>query len=143
MRSIHESQWIYGKCAIVRNLFEKKTKHLALAFLKKKKKKVLTIMNGLLNFKWNNGKVLFLKQLFSFCFHWNNSAFEYRSAMNMNLQRHFVCRILEISNVHSIRMFNSTCKNLLFQFHLKKFCTEQFYCKPTLNGALRIDLVQL
>lgn len=27
------------KCAIVRNLFEKKTKHLALAFLKKKKRK--------------------------------------------------------------------------------------------------------
>lgn len=99
------------KCAIVRNLFEKKTKHLALAFLKKKKRKKKYwpsyTMNGLLNFKWNNGKVLFLKQLFSFCFHWNNSTFEYRFAMNMNLQRHFVCRILENVQLHLQKSFIS------------------------------------
>lgn len=127
------------KCAIVRNLFEKKTKHLALAFLKKKKRKKSIDHHILWMACWISSGTT------GRCFFWNNYfPFVFTGTiqhLSIALRWIWICSVT--LSVVFWRMFNSTCKNLLFQFHLKKFCTEQFYCKPTLNGALRIDLVQL
>lgn len=98
------------KCAIVRNLFEKRTKHLALVFLKKKKrKKVLTIISyeWLVEFQVEQREGAFFETIIFLLFSLEqfNIWVSLCNAMNMNLQRHFVCRILKNVQLHLQKSF--------------------------------------
>lgn len=79
-------------------------------------------------FKWNNGKISSLKQLLrtTEMVEWSGVSI----AMNMILQRHFVCRIFFFTCFHlndSSWMHLQDCIHPLFPLHQKKRLEYMFY----------------